>query len=404
MKLLATDSSSLEGCIDKDITAETSIVCRYRNAVRFDNFSERDHALKKYLRKTSIREGARIVPFLQYRGVEIHLLDETSRMATGTLKSIDGCLTAAFCLDEGIKKSVFESGGNTGSALTRYGRQAGLETFFFCPQANIDLLDSRIFSSGQAHLVGVEDRGRVKELAELFAAKTGIRHVPEKPWRNCAAMFRGLFILEQLLSTGTYDWLSQSVSAGFGPIGIYSVLQQYLPELGSVPRFLGIQQETNCPVFSMWKPQAAPRFTAAQATADKLLTRVMYDETPQTYRTYEDLRQLLLITRGDLLTLNAEEFDAFLRPSDEYGRILDQLDTLGIPVTLRAEDIVEKTGMIALAGTLKAIATGTIKAGSRVLCCLTSGVSNADGSARPEITVRNRQDVLQYIGRITGEK
>ncbi len=401
MKLIAGNKAAFERCIDGAYGPETSIVARYRNAVQFDEHAGKDGDFKECLLESSIREGVRIVQLLSYKGVAIHILDETSWMATGSLKAIDGCLTATHCRMEGAGCVAFESGGNSGSALTRYGQKAGLETFFFCPSGNIDLLDSRLFDNNKAHLIGVADRGMVKELTGLFARTTGIRHVPDRSWRYDAAMFRGLFILEQIFAGQKYDWISQTVSAGFGPIGIYKVLKGLRQDIGSLPRFLGIQQEANCPMFEAWKPEAAG-LPGMGGDNGKLLTRVMYDNSPQTYQTYSDLQQLLLMSHGDLLTINGEEFDAYIYASAICGPIPELLLSQDIAIGLRSGQVLEKTGLIALAGTLKAIDAETIEAGSRVLCCLTSGAGGADGLARPELTVRNSRDVLEFAETVRG--
>jgi hypothetical protein len=49
--------------------------------------------------------------------------------------------------------------------------------------------------------------------------------------------------------------------------------------------------------------------------------------------------------------------------------------------------------LISLAGTLKAIDNGYLAAGSRVLCCITSGMTEADGRAEPEFVIRD-PDIL----------
>jgi len=397
MKLLAESRSTLEKRIDGAFSPGTSIVCRYRNAIRFDGSAEQDLAFKRHLPESSIREGVRVLPLLTYRGVSIHILDETSWMATGSLKSIDGCLTTSLCRMEGVGRIAFESGGNTGSALTMYGQNAGLETFFFCPLDNMDLLDSRLFNRRRAHLIAVEDRGRVKELAGLFARTSGIRAVPDKSWRYAAGMFRGLFLLEHMLTVGEFDWISQTVSAAFGPIGIYKVLETFREEVRGLPKFLGIQQEANCPMYRAWNPAGARRLDKAGREQDGLLTRIMYDRSPDSHETWRDLHQLLLLTGGDMLTVNGEEFDSYLQPSGEYGTILEVLQSRGIAIRLRSGQVFEKAGMIALVGTLKAIDAGVIPAGGRVLCALTGGVSAADGRARPGRTVREAQDILDYV-------
>ena len=149
-----------------------------------------------------------------------------------------------------------------------------------------------------------------------------------------------------------------------------------------------------------WKPEAVAGKTGHGS--GKLLTRVMYDHSPGTYQTYDDLHELLLESRGDLLTINEAEFHAYIHSDPGYGQIPDLLQAQGTVITLRSGQVLEKTGMIALAGTLKAIDAGTIRAGSHVLCCLTGGVSGADGRARPERTVRTTQDVLDYVESVQG--
>lgn len=396
MRLSAADSAALRERIDRSCGAGTSVVRRYRDAVRFDGRPGRDLAIRRALVEGSLREGVRIVPLPAYRGVTIHLLDETSGMETGSLKSIDGCLAAARCRADGIGRAAFESGGNTGSALTRYGRQAGVETFFFCPCENVDLLDSRLFDGPASHLIGVEDRRRVKDLAALFAKRAGIPQLPDKSCRFAAGMFRGLFILEQMLAGGAFDWIAQTISAAFGPIGIYRVLKAFPRDIPALPRFLGIQQEANCPMFRAWNPEAASRVAPPARERNALLARIMYDESPETHRTFEALRRLLLLTRGDLLTVNEEEFLSRLRASADYDPLLELLRSRGIAIGVRSGRVIDKTGMLALAGTLKAVDAGAIRPGESVLCCLTGGTGDPDGRARPEAVVRDAPDVLRY--------
>ena len=220
MNLFAGNKIDLDKAIDPEYQAETSIVLRYKNAFQFGMTAGEDSEYKKWLKRTSIREGARIFPLLTYQGVAIFILDETSLMHTKTLKSIDGCITIARCKLNGHERVVFESGGNTGTALTQYGIRAGLETVMFIPEENLPLLNSRIFESGKAHLFSVKKPGLVKKAARFFVAQNGFRHIPERDWRYEASMFRGSFILEHLLKKDKFDWFTQTVSAAFGPIGI----------------------------------------------------------------------------------------------------------------------------------------------------------------------------------------
>jgi hypothetical protein len=396
MRLTVDDKSFLDRSIDPKYPPETSIVARYRNAVSIGTADE-DARFRELLVETSLHEGVRIFPLLTYRGVDIQILDESSLMQTGTLKSIDGCITLAQCRLRGYQRVVFESGGNTGTALTEYGQKAGLETFLFVPEANLPLLDSSVFAPDRAHLISVAEARWVKKAAGAFVGLNGIRHIPEVAWRYQASMFRGLFILEYILKNGGFDWLTQTISAAFGPIGIYRVLHGLLRERIAVPRFLGFQQEANCPMYEAWKSKdkAVQQNPREPAMGRRLLTKVMYDVTPQSYGTYEDLRSVLEATRGDLATVNHAEFLGMLDRNFDGKGVLDLLGEKGFNVWVRDGDVVDKTGLIALVGTLEAIANDKIVEGSKVLCCLTSGTGRADGKVEPEYRVSNLEDLVR---------
>ena len=112
--------NSFQNAIDHRHDASASVILRYLNALVLDESQARDARLKELMARASVAEGLRIVSFDEYRGVTIDILDECSLMHTRTLKSIDGCVTAASCLNQGIERIVFESGGNTGAALAAY--------------------------------------------------------------------------------------------------------------------------------------------------------------------------------------------------------------------------------------------------------------------------------------------
>ncbi len=385
----------LEKCVDEKYPAEKSVVLRYRDAFTFGTPDE-DARFKEALVRASVREGARIFFLARYKGVDIYLLDESSMMFTRTLKSIDGCVSAARCKLAGYDRVVVESGGNTGSALTAYGTRAGLEVFCFVPDENLFLLNSKFFASKRAHLVSVEEPSDVKRAARTLVKTFGLKHVPETSWRYEASRFRGVFILEYMLGNVRFDWIAQTISAAFGPIGIYWALRRMGKSLGRLPRFLGVQQHANCPMYRAWKAKrTALRPSVVDSTA-KLLTRVMYDVKPHTYGTYRDLTAVLRESAGALTTIDGREFGGLLDADFGGARVRGLLADRGIEI---GAEVVEKTGLIALAGTLKMIDQGGIKKSQRVLCCLTSGVCAADGRARPEFTIRSLRTLVTEYGR-----
>jgi threonine synthase len=392
---LSTSDKYLYKYIDANYPAEKSVVLRYRNAFTFGTPTE-DLQFKELLTRTSIQEGARIFSLLKYKGVEIYLLDETSLMHTKTLKSIDGCVTTAKCKQAGLDRVVLETGGNTGSALTAYGTRAGLETYCFIPHENLSLLDSKFFASPMAHLISVEDPGLVKQATHLFEELFNLKHIPETSWRYEASRFRGLFILEYMLGNMKFDWIAQTISAAFGPIGIYWTFKNRGNGLGRAPRFLGVQQEANCPIYRAWKAKRQTLRPLKIESTSKLLTRVMYDVKPHTYGTYKDLLGVLRETRGEITTISNLEFANLLKTDFDGTGIRGLLGSHGIEI---GEEVVEKTGLIALAGTLKVIDKGEIPKGKRVLCCLTSGVPTGDRLAKPEFQIRSLRSMMMDYGK-----
>ncbi|MEJ2084929.1 MAG: hypothetical protein P8Y44_04525 [Acidobacteriota bacterium] len=377
--------------VDTSVDGSQSIVLRYRDAVRFEAEDKDDRRFKKHLDRTSLMEGLRVVPVLEYRGVSIDILDESSLMATGTLKSVDGCLAAARSLHEGFDRCVFESGGNTGSALTRYGECVDLESYFIVPTENLSVLDSSIFVRPRAHLIAVDNPGQVKPAAARLAQLQGLRRIPAPGWRYQSSTLIGCFVLEHFLAHGSYDHMVQSISAAFGPIGIYKVLAAFGNGL-KLPRFVGIQQAANCPMFRAWRGQNGEETKPVRSTSE-LLSRVMYDSEPHTYGTFEKLGLLLRETGGDLETIDHDEFFTGLQASFDGSSLTDLLDRAGIRIGLRNGEVIEKAGMMALIGTLKQIEKGEIVSGSRVLVCLSGGTAQPDGQAKPDARISNASEI-----------
>lgn len=371
------------GAIDPRWEASQSVVLRYRNAVRLESSEEDDACLKALFERTSVREGVRVLPLFSYRDVDVSVLDETSLMHTRTLKSIDGCVTTAHCLLRGYQRVVFESGGNTGTALTAYGTRVGLETFLFVPAENVALLDGRFFDSEAAHVIAVDRPRDVKPAAAIFAPRHGLSRIPELGWRIQASTFVGCFLLEHLLDHGPYDVLAQSISAAFGPVGIYRVLASHRERLDRLPSFLGVQQAANCPMVRAWKNGGAPSAGSSDPrpieSTTELLARVMYDGEPGTYGTLDPLRRILVDTGGDLTTVDHDEFRRGLATIVDGRSILDHLADRGIEIATRGGEIIEKAGLMALVGTLREIESGGIASGKRVLVCITGGTAQPGG-------------------------
>jgi hypothetical protein len=379
---------NLAVAIDKRHDARQSIVLRYRNALCFNDLGADAARFRALQERTSIAEGLRIFSLGTYRDVQIDILDETSLMHTRTLKSIDGCVSTAHCLLRGYRSVVFESGGNTGVALTRYATRAGLATHCFVPAQNLTLLDGSLFDGHDTHLIAVEDPRQVKASARAFAAQQSLPLVPEVAWRYHASMFVGCFLAEHLPERAGYDYLVQAISAAFGPIGIYRVLGEHVAQLPQLPRFLGVQQESNCAMVRSWRASPGLSTHPRRQPADPLLAMVMYDTEPQTHGTAAELHRLLRTTGGDLMTINHGEFERSLQCRVGGPDLLRGLEANGVAIATVDGEVLEKTGLLGLAGILNQVETGRIQPGTRVLVCLTGGTARPRRSARPESYVR----------------
>ena len=383
----------LAAVIDRDYAPRHIVVLRYRNALRFDDLSADAVRFRTLLQRTSIAEGLRIFSLGAYRDVQIDILDETSLMHTGTLKSIDGSVTMAHCLLRRYRSVVFETGGNTGVALTRYGARAGIATYCFVPAQNLTLMDGDVFDAPAAHLIAVEDPRHVKASARAFAAERGFPRVPEVEWRYHAAMFVGCFLVEHCAERPRYDYLAQTISAAFGPIGIYRVLREHLGQVGALPRFLGVQQASNCAMVRAWRAAAGPGAldtpAAAPPPAAPLLAKVMYDREPQTYGTADEFHTILRTTGGNLETIDQEEFARALTCHVGGPDLLHGLRANGVEIATVDGEVLEKTGLLGLAGVFKCVDSGRIQPGTRVLVCLTGGTAQPRRPATPEASIRS---------------
>ena len=377
---MSTDSmlpEKLEFRIDEGHPADRSVVLRYAPALLDGTIPRAD------VQACSRREGMSVVDLGEFRGVQLAVLDETTAMASGTYKSLAGCVSTALCRRRGIARAVFSSGANAGAALTLYGQSIGLESFFFCPAGNIGKLDGALFGRPTAHLVAVEgsDR-RVKQAASLFAQRIGAPVIPALSWRMLSAANRGLFLAEQAIRNGRrVDWLVQAVCAGYGPLGTYSALGR-LAESGSldrkrVPRFLGVQQGGLCPIVQAWRQGQAQLPPMPDHWHEAPIESVLYNTHPD--QTYPMIHRLLKTWGGDMIAVDQAHFAGLA------SEFVSRLGAAGMRLTRVTVDgrskLLESAGVLAGAGAMLAITEGRISPGQTVLCALTGGGGPAP--ARP---------------------
>lgn len=375
----------VEQFVDPAYPARQSVIMRYRKCGLLD-------IDKKILRSVSRKEGESIFYLETHKGVDIHILDETSNTTTNTFEALIAMVTIAHCKKLGRRTIIFSSGGNLGEALAAYAQKAGIQAFSFNPLVNASLLNSRLFR-GNIHLIGVRDAQRTREMMLLARKKMKKKLgydplVPTIDWRLRAAQFRGLFLLEYMAKHNmAFSAIAQTISAGFGPLALFETLRQGGLEKPSdgLPRFLGIQQEANCYMFARWKRRRIPH-------SSSLIVPTLFDKNPhKTFGTYPAIAGLLKRTQGDLLTIHHQEFKRLISK-----RILRALLKNGLKHGTRSGQLIARSGLMALAGVYKAIEQGIIERGP-VLVCMTDGARKDSKPALPEIIIERGSDVDKVL-------
>ncbi len=385
----------LDKYIDSLHKPEESLILRYYKGMPFNNLNKND------FKAVSIKEGARIFEFINYKGVAVYIVDETTLMAGGTFKALEACFTTALCRKNKYGKIVFSSGANIGSALTIYGQKLGIETFFFHPKSTSWKIDGKIFNSPKTHLISVDKPEKeVKKAALLFAELSGIKHVPEIDWRLTATGLRAFYVFEYSLKNKIqFNWISQAVCAGYGAIGFYNIAKKFIQEGGinkkKVPKFLGVQQKALSPMVKAWKnkhSQILPQDIVSSSA--KLFSPALYNTNPD--KSYSLLYKHLLNFGGNLLTLNKKDYKIYL------PLLLKALAKNGINLNTRKingkDVILENAGLVGLGGTFKAIDEGIIRKGEIVLSFLTGGVSGYSGKqAAAEFEIKQEDDLKNAL-------
>lgn len=377
--------------IDRNFSCERSIILRYRNCVFPVIAGKKKISLDdNTFQDVSILEGSKIYPFIYYKDVKISILDETSLMASGTFKSLDACISLAIAKSQGIKTLVFESGGNTGTAFSIYAAMLKLRTFLVMPLDNLYLLSEKSFLKPYNYIIAVKNAKDTKIVSEKISKLTLGYRIPRLEWMYIAATFRGYRILEYLLEKGGIDWLSQTISAGFGPIGIYRVLNSCKKTLlYNIPRFLGVQQAENCPYYKKIKGVKPEEITSTK----DLLIPIMYDFSPFSYQAFDAFKEIIDY-HGRILTINKDEFNIFTQKYlNPRGIVWWLLEENGTFIYKENSNIIDKAGLVGLAGVFKAVDSGVIKKGQAVLHALSSGSYRISGSVKPDFVIEDMSSI-----------
>ena len=361
--------SDLERFTDDAYGVQKSIVLRYRKSIAT---SLDEHCLKRI----GGHEGERIFRLLSHKGIAVYVLDETTRMMTGTFEALVAAISVTTFVKNKHTTAIFSSGGNLGTALAAYCERAGINAFSFNPLVNVPLLDGRWFGN-RVQLVAVRDAQRTRDVM-LLARKVLQKRlgydplIPSIQSRMDAMRLRGFAVAEYMRRERIlFAAIAQTVSAGFGPLGMFGALADLADEAERLPAFLGVQQEANAYMYRRLKRRPA-------RDSSRLIVPTLFDKNPhKTFGTYPALAALVKNTGGDIVTIHREEFDRYIS-----SNVLARLRAHGVMHTKKGGEFVGKSGLMALAGVLKAIDKSIICTGP-VLVCMTDGTQTVSRQPRP---------------------
>lgn len=220
---------------------------------------------------------------------------------------------------------------------------------------------------------------RMKELTSEFSSTHKVPWLPSLELQNLANCVRADFVTSYSNKNDrNYDWHSQSLSSGYGVFGFYDGLRRLEQRSGF--SFLGVQQTAVCPFIK--------RLAPSELTQIDLSSKVLLEPTLFRSKPTEELFALMKSVIQDFggafsLVSNAVYEDTFQKAND-----LLKANNLEL-IQNDENNVVEKSGLIDLIGTINAIRQGKILKGKRILISLTGGFGAAPkGEIRPTRTVR----------------
>ncbi len=345
----------------------------------FENYN--DFVATENLQKYSVSEYANIIQLGIIDGVEIDALDMSSEAKTGTFKDWVACATVAYCKQNNIQHFVTQSSGNTANALAEYCRHFKQKVTIFFLKSNSSKIKPQFFpNSDFIDLVEVDaSEARMKELTSEFSDTHNVPWLPNLELQNLANCVRADFVTSYSKKNGrNYDWHSQSLSSGYGVFGFYDGLRRLNQHTGF--SFLGVQQTAVCPFIK--------RLAPSELEQVDLSNEVLIEPTLFRSKPTEKLFALMESVIQDYGGAFSLVSNAIYENTFQEANVLLKANKLEL-VQNNENNVVEKSGLIDLIGTINAIRQGKIREGQRILISLTGGFGAAPkGVIRPTRTVR----------------
>lgn len=360
-----------------NIPATQSLILRYGNDIKGVKY--------EFLEKASILEGARIIPLTSYKEVNLSLLDLSTESETKTFKSSLACVTIGHCLENNIERIVFQSSGNTANALTAYAKKQHIQTILLYIPASRYKLEPQLYDNN--HHIAIEcdvTEPKLKELLQLFGTTFAVEIVPHFDHQIESNKVRANFLLDHYQETGQwFEWQAQSISTGYGIFGLYQGFKDLkdrheIPAHFKLPRLLGVQQSA----FKPYTDEIRKLLNDEPIPSENGVLEPTLFRSKITTELRDTMLNILKTSSGMFEIVNVVDYAQY---HEKAQSILEQIGIkFGVKIIDNQEKIIEKSGLLALIGALKAIDNRRVQSGSSILIVFTGGTKAFKDTFTPQ--------------------
>lgn len=279
--------------------------------------------------------------------------DET-RNPTGSFKDRAAAVMLSAAKDMGVRRITTASSGNAAGAIALYSMLAGINAFIFMFQPSEGKLVQTLSYGATVLIVDTPNEARVLELAEEAADTFGWSLLNTTAAANPFVVEGYKTISYELYEQGLIaDWIAIPVASGSMLIGIWQGFCE-LREAGllqELPRLLGVQPANAAPI------------ALAFATQEKTVRPIKQANTIATALSLEDPGV------SGIETLRA------VRENDGVMLTIEDNELIDVARNLPRQDGIfgEASGVISVAGVIRARETSIIRDKERVICIISGG-------------------------------
>lgn len=324
----------------------------------------------KFIERTSIQEGASIIFGKSFDGFKISFLDLSTHTVTGTFKDSIGCIVAAYCLENGIKRFVCSTSGNTGNSLALYASRNKIRATIFYPKISRYKMDPETGNSPYVRFVEVDGPdSKVKEISKAYAEHSKLPLFPTFNHQIEANKIRAYFLMDYIRSTDNYfDWHVQALSGGYGVFGFYKGLEEInSKQFVYCPRFLGVQQKAVSPFYKYFCGEEEPDGNDKDTMIEPTLYASQLNQT-----LFDEMNYICSHSQGMISRISSDIYQSY------EPKILKLFSNNDLNVGyMRGKNelrLIEKAGLVTTAGVIEQFKSKKIKEDSHPLIVISGGM------------------------------